>query len=261
MSNKLSIPVYLISLEQDCARRKALEKRFPKYYSDFIHIKAIDGRKLTAKEYYEATIEFFHKHKRPMSPAELGCSLSHIQALESFLKTDESFALIIEDDVIGLDSDLELIVESLTFFSSNSIVFVGCQEGLMNRYKYGFPLNNSLLKVPKYNYGNFSRTAAYMVSRKVAEVVLSYHKKNYITVADFWFDLLKGSNVNTYYINRLAHPLDLQDSNLEVERSKFKRGFFKKVLSYKVVMSRISQEVKFFYYKLKGYKNIGRFCE
>jgi glycosyl transferase family 25 len=82
------IPIYLISLEQDIKRREELQQRFPKNYNNFILIKAIDGRKLSAKDYYDKTITYFIEKKQIMSPAELGCTFSHIKALKEFLKTD-----------------------------------------------------------------------------------------------------------------------------------------------------------------------------
>ncbi len=36
----------------------------------------------------------------PLTPGELGCTLSHLQALQLFLDTDDQYALILEDDAI-----------------------------------------------------------------------------------------------------------------------------------------------------------------
>src|SRR5690554_7645668 len=99
--------IYLVSLEQDTERREKLKERFPETYNEFIHINAVDGRILSAKEYYQKTLPYFISQNKVMSPAELGCTLSHIKALEAFLQTNEPYALILEDDVIGSDQDLD----------------------------------------------------------------------------------------------------------------------------------------------------------
>ena len=104
---KFNIPIYLVSLEQDTKRREELKLRFPNHYDDFIQINAVDGRKISAKEYYDKTIEYFIKTNKTMSPSELGCTLSHIKALEEFIKTNNNYALILEDDVIGEDKDIK----------------------------------------------------------------------------------------------------------------------------------------------------------
>lgn len=131
----INIPIYLVSLKDDIKRRKELEKRFPKYYSSFIHIEAVDGRKLYAKEYFDATSSFFNKHKRPMSPSELGCTLSHIKALEQFLSTDESFALILDEDII-VDNSMLIFINFLKDIGVNKISLAGFDGFSMEEENY-----------------------------------------------------------------------------------------------------------------------------
>ncbi|MFA7418026.1 MAG: glycosyltransferase family 25 protein, partial [Acholeplasma sp.] len=107
MNSKKSIPIYLISLPQDVERRAVLKDQFPRYYDQFIHIQAVDGRKLPAQEYFTKTLPFLKKYNRPMTPAEVGCALSHIKALEAFLETDATHALVLEDDIIGSDENID----------------------------------------------------------------------------------------------------------------------------------------------------------
>lgn len=231
MSNKLSIPVYLISLEKDCARRKALEKRFPKYYSDFIHIKAIDGRKLTAKEYYEATIEFFHKHKRPMTPAELGCSLSHIKALNDFIKSDYKYALIIEDDIIGCDSDIDIAMQAISTLKQSDFLLLGGQQGLAKRFQLGKKdTSNGLMRVSGFSKKFVARTCCYVVSRVTAQHILDYQSKQ-LSLADKWDVFFKNTDVNFYFKDVFEHPLDLKNSHIEAERRSLDKSFLRKLFS------------------------------
>lgn len=256
----IDIPIYLVSLKQDVARREKLKERFPETYSSFQHIEAVDGRLLPAKEYFEKTIGFYSYHKRVMTPAELGCALSHIQALTEFLNTSSSHAMIIEDDIIGKDEDFKLIADFIKAeFKGEGIAYCGCQDGLMNRYKYGKPIGNDVLKVVYSNRGEFPRAAAYIVSRKTAESILSFHNEQFITVADFWFDLLKEFKGNIYYLPVLSHPLDLGDSNIENERLSVNRNIVQKIFSRDVLLliyRRVVKEIKRLWYKLQGHVQV-----
>ncbi len=257
---KVSSLIYLISLKNDLQRREKLKKQFPNTYEKLVKIDAVDGRIIESKEYYKYIYPFFVKYNRIMLPAELGCSLSHIKALEFFLTTSESFALIIEDDIIGREEDIEAIFGQIDFLDENSILFCGCQDGLMNRYKYGYKVPNSkLLKVPYSIRGNFSRTAAYLVSRNIAYEIIKFHKNTNITVADYWFDILNKANVNIYYQNVLSHPIDLTNSIIEQERNENSKSFYQKVFSknvFKLVFHRLINELKLYFYLICGAKNI-----
>lgn len=254
-----NVGIYLISLKNDHERRKILQERFLGTYSIFEHIEAIDGREIKASDFYKKTIDFNLAHKRLMSPSELGCTLSHIKALESFLASNKEIALIIEDDILGDDKDVFFILNTLKKIKNNSIVFCGCQDGLMNRYKYGYIIGNDFLKVPLRCYGNFSRTAAYAVTRDAAEKILQYHYLKKYTIADFWFEILKNSNINLYYISRLKHPTNLDNSAIENDRKIFEKKIWRKVFSldfFPLVYRRLRNEFFLYLYKINGVVNI-----
>lgn len=261
MINKLNYPIYLVSLEQDIARRALLAQRFPKYYPDFISVKAVDGRKLPAKEYYDLTITFFKKHKKLMSPAELGCSLSHIQALESFLKTDESFGLIIEDDVIGTDSDLELIQKKLSQLSEDSLLLCGGQVDLPSKkFRYGsYDKKSEIYKIATFSNLFVYGTCCYIVTKKSAQQILTYHKKG-ITLADKWDEFFVETATKIYYINILQHPEELGNSHIEADRLVFKNQSLLQKLFAKDGMlkaiRRLYWEAKRFSLIVTGYKKI-----
>lgn len=251
--------IFLVSLKQAEKRREALKANFPSLYKKFIHIDAVDGRLLNAKEYFDKIKPFSLKHKRIMTPSELGCSLSHIKALSEFLKTDANYALIIEDDIIGSDKDIEKLSSSLASSNFEGLVFLGCQEGLLNRYKYVRLDKNGFYKIPFSNRMNFSRTAAYAVSRKIAKDILDFHNTKYITVADYWFETLRNSRGKFYYLPGLKHPLDLSDSLIEADRMHIEKSIFSKLFSpkiFKLFFKWTFRELKLWIYLFLGYKNI-----
>lgn len=230
-------PIYLVSLEQDITRRHRLEESFPENYKNFIHIKAVDGRKLTAKDYHNKTIDFFLQNGRIMSPAELGCTLSHINALEQFLKTDHPCALILEDDVIGNDQDIDGLAKLSIKLDSNSLLLCGAQQGLPRRYQFGKWLTSKgVYEVCKLSYPFIFRTCCYLVTRKSAQEILDYHAKH-LTLADKWNHFFEGTSTKIYYVNTLSHPKDLASSHIEDDRAKFKnQSFAQKLFSINAPM-------------------------
>ena len=76
--------IYLISLEKDRERRERFTLSFPITSERVRHIQAVDGRQLDAKTYFDKTNNFVYTNNRMMTPSELGCTLSHCFALETF---------------------------------------------------------------------------------------------------------------------------------------------------------------------------------
>lgn len=258
MKQKLNIPIYLVSLEQDVARREKLKERFPETYSSFQHVKAVDGRVLPAKEYFDKTQGFYQKYKRIMLPAELGCTLSHIKALETFLASGEEFGLILEDDIIGNDEDIYRISSVSACLDENTLLLCGGQEGLNKRYQLFKQTKQRLIhEVAQFSYQFVYRTCCYLVTKKSAQEILHYHLKKHITLADKWDVFFIKSNAKILYTDTLQHPDDLADSHIEADRTLNKKTFFRKLFAkdslYKV-LRRLYWEVKSFSLILAGYK-------
>jgi glycosyl transferase, family 25 len=256
-----NMPIYLVSLESDLNRRKTLELQFPKTYKDFIHIPAVDGRKLSAKEYYDKTINYYLNTKKTISPSELGCTLSHINVLESFLKTDAKFALIIEDDVIGSDNDINKISRLVDLLDDNSLFICGGQNGLTNRgYLFAKKISSTkLYLIAKFFHNRIFSTACYVVSKKTAKEILEYHKK-ILTLADRWGEFFKYTETNIYYLDILKHPEDLSNSHIEQDRNIMKEtNILKKLFSCalpKLIYRKVKTLLVSLYYKKIGYSNL-----
>lgn len=229
---KNNFPIYLVSLEKDCSRRNELLKTFPEKFNDFIHIKAVDGRNLKAKEFYEKTLPYYLDCNKVMSPAELGCTLSHIKALEAFLQTNKQYALILEDDVIGSDQELEIIFNLANNLENDSLLLCGAQEGLSRRHQLGKWIDNKgVYEVSKFSYSFVFRTCCYVVTRKTAQQIIDFHSIN-LTLADKWDCFFNNTSTKIYYINALHHPEDLADSHIEADRATFKnKTFIQKICS------------------------------
>lgn len=220
MKNRPELTTYLISLRIDENRRNRLASSFRDCYDRFILFEAIDGRALGVDAYYAAIASHFKCSKTLMTPGEVGCALSHIGVLEKFLISNERFALVIEDDVIGTDADLGYIDEITQYLDDHSILICGGQlhNRLTKRLVYGQRLVDKVYKVAEASKTYVSRTCCYVVSRDAAKKIIDY-QKNSLTVADDWGAFFGDTKFNFYFANILQHPQDLSLSNIEAFRN------------------------------------------
>lgn len=219
--NRKPYPIYLVSLDQDSAKREILKQRFPRHYSKMKRVNAVDGRKLSAQEFFDYIVTPIEYGHRLMLPGEVGCSLSHIHALESFLDSESDAALILEDDVIGDDSSIDAVLELTPSLPSEALMICGGQEGMPAR-KYIFGKETStegLYRLPPYSNSHIFRTCCYVVTQVSAKQILDVQKQS-MELADAWGKFFRGTMINIYYTNRLSHPKELAASHLEQDRSR-----------------------------------------
>ena len=258
MSNNMSI--YLISLQKDVYRRESLKKIFGSHYEKMKLIDAVYGSDLSQEFVINATRGYFNKYHKQMSPGELGCTLSHIKALENFLASDSSIGLILEDDVIGSDSDIEKIEGLKISVDDNIIVNCGSQQ-YSGKAKYllgkNVPEYDELMLIPKPLYSNLLGAFSYVVTKKSAQTILNSHKK-FIHVADHWGDILLDTDTKVYYINLFQHPdPDFCDSNLNYDRGSGYHNKGRKVFfSILKEIMRTYRRLEVLFYKSLGYVNV-----
>lgn len=254
-------PIYLVSLDQDSPKRESLAERFPRHYPKMKRVDAVDGRKLSAKEFFDyvsTPIEFGH---RLMLPGEVGCSLSHIHALESFLKSDAEAALILEDDIIGYDSSIDAIMELIPSLPPESLLICGGQEGMPAR-KYIFGKNAGtagLYRLAPYSNNHIFRTCCYVVTRISATQILETHRQS-LKLADAWGKFFDETTTRIYYTNKLAHPRELSASHLEQDRSRFGHksalGRIRIISRIKHRFSRIARKLGALLCLIRGYRRV-----
>ncbi len=254
ISMQKKTPIYLISLAQDSQRRKELKQKFPKSYAQFIQIEATDGRQLTATEYYEKAIKFFRKSNRIMLPTELGCTLSHIHALEEFIKTNSQYALILEDDVEGEDKDIIKILNLIKNFEPKSLLI--CGRIANKNYPFGKKTSiEGLYEISHLTHQFIHRAWSYVVTKKSANEIIEYHKHN-LTIADWWNDIFKDTDTKIYYTNILSHPICRAKSHMETDRAQFNQSLWEKITSIKSIKHKLKKEIVKVIIQLKGYKKI-----
>lgn len=254
-----SIPIYLISLKKDSERRELLTTRFPYFSQQFILIDAVDGRELSASEYYLQILPYFKTHRRLLTPSELGTTFSHTKTLSKFLEGDAEFALIIEDDIIGDDEDIEHLLTLIQQLDNQTLLSGGGLQGVNTRYLLGkkSQLQNTYITASLAN-PPITRACAYIVSRFVADCILEHHQNN-LTTADDWGAILKDTGIKIYYTDILRHPNDLSASNIESERQAQESTLINKLLGpggIKRACMKLYREVALPFYKLAGYEKL-----
>jgi len=155
---------YVLNLATARDRLSDMESRLAAAGLSYERIDAVDGRRLTLP-----IPEFDERRHRLMTgrrpiPAEIGCYLSHLKAIDAFLATGDSHALILEDDA-RFDAGLASVIEAALAWSPAWDVLRLSTVG-RDRVVPVIPLGHgSSLGV------NLTRTkgaAAYMLNRRAA---------------------------------------------------------------------------------------------
>ena len=105
---------YLINLDRSPDRLSAMQAQFERLEMPWERICAFDGNWIEAVDPEIVDQKAFRwRHHAHLRKGEIGCYLSHIKALETFLgHRDQSVALILEDDVF-LPHDLPEVLDGL----------------------------------------------------------------------------------------------------------------------------------------------------
>ncbi|MEM1973993.1 MAG: glycosyltransferase family 25 protein [Thermoplasmata archaeon] len=228
---------YVISMSQAVERREKLKTQFKQTYSNFEIIEGVDGKNLIAAEYFEKIKCYYDKYLRIVTPGEVGCALSHTRVYETFLKSSDNYALILEDDVIGTDKDIDEIIiiadRIKKEISKDFLWIVGGMEGL-DKSKLFLETTrvSNVFLVKELSRRYLYRTVCYVITKNVARRILEI-QRSCLHVADEW-DKIVPSDVPILYSEILKHPME-NNSYIETERNKLKKAY-KEIISKSLKM-------------------------
>lgn len=99
------VQTWVINLDRAPERLARIGGQLQRLGLPFTRLPAVDARDLTPAQ-RAALDEPAYRHQHGMAPAlgELGCYLSHVEAMRLFLASDAACALVLEDDVLLHDS-------------------------------------------------------------------------------------------------------------------------------------------------------------
>lgn len=98
--NIYDIPILVISLKKDIARKTEITAALNKLGLKFDFIDAVYGKDLTHDEINSVYYHDKSLLKRKINNNEIGCALSHFKAYEFILQNKMDKAIILEDDAI-----------------------------------------------------------------------------------------------------------------------------------------------------------------
>lgn len=222
----------VLTLLKDEKRRCALMLNFKVTYSQFNFFYGFN------KEYAE-TYKKNNIVKKSMTASEISCSLGHLNILDDFLTSSKDYIFILEDDILGEDSDFNRINKVLSSLNGDFILFVGGLNGLnCRKYLYGeiIDADKKIFKIPAIYHCYIARTCCYIVTKKIASKI-SRKQHEFLDLADNWGRLLDAKD-RVYFCDILKHPIDLSDSNIEKDRLKLKgKNIFSRIIKSGVLAS------------------------
>ncbi len=92
------VACYLINLDRSPQRLADMLPRLEELGVAFERVPGVDGMTLSEGEFAAQTRE--NRYYKPLRRGEVGCQLSHLKTLQSFLASDARYALVLEDDAL-----------------------------------------------------------------------------------------------------------------------------------------------------------------
>lgn len=160
--NLLHIPVYYINLDKDTDRLTYIEKQLSELnFLKYKKIEAIDGN------------NYKNKINAPnISSADIGCTMSHMKALEEFLGSNNDLAIVCEDDADFSNlknTNIKVEIDVNSMHSNNGLADFCLQLAVLSREE--MPINFELHERSFWDFG----TTVYLVNRKYAETMIEYY--------------------------------------------------------------------------------------
>ena len=188
-------------------------------------VPGVKGRDLLAKNYFQQIYRYFGETGRLISPAEAGCSLSHLEIYRQFTQSAGTHALVFEDDVIVDPKSLGIIFQLAQLpLPDRYILHLGGQEGLEHRIaKARGKLNDrefDVWEVCPQDLKYILRTVAYILPKVTAAALLDLFDGGIAVADDFDYFLNYGAIDRFYFCNMTRHPADLEGSTIQTERQR-----------------------------------------
>ena len=218
-------PIYYLNLDDQTDRRQYMEDQFEYWQiENYERISAYDGR--------EDDLGHIIKGAYPnmMTSGEIGCTTSHLKALQHFLETSDSpYAIIMEDDCS---------LETVMHWNFTWDDFVAYTPYDYDVIQLAIICTGDIhVKIHKRFVNDFS-TACYMINRRHAQKLLDFHVRgdkykldNGVKPRPVADDLIYNSG-NTYSIPLLLYKTDLGSSIHPEHIDAFHKGNYQAQLHY-----------------------------
>ena len=159
---------YIINLDRAPERWAHIQEIFSNTNVIPCRVAAVDGNAMTLPHPDFNKKRFYLFHGRNINIYEVACYFSHLKAIAAFLATDETHAMICEDDIFLQPSLNDLLGELMNLTSSWDIIrLTGLNRGkTLNAKQLGH--NYDLV----IHLGRLKGAGAYLINRKAAQAFM-----------------------------------------------------------------------------------------
>ena len=158
---------YIINLRSAGQRWDTICRNIDPLGIPYTRIEAIDGNRHAVNPHEYNRMRYNITHGKTTNPREVGCYLSHLKALRSFLDSGHNFGMILEDDIELPPNILDLIQAAQKQAAHWDLL-------RLSAHKPGHPLPIADLPdghVLAYNTKVLKNTGAYLVNRHAAQCI------------------------------------------------------------------------------------------
>ncbi len=198
---------YIVNLDGAHQRWALMEQSLAGSPLTLHRVPGVDGSKLTLPYDGFDAERFRRRHGRTINPREIGCYLSHVKAMATFLESGESHAAICEDDLVllpGFNRVLERAMEYRRYW--NILRLTGLSTGHA-RPVVALDEKHHLC----VNFGRMKGAGMYLVDRKAAEaftrhLVPMWLPYDHAFDREWWFGL-KAASVIPFPVSQVDSGL------------------------------------------------------
>jgi len=189
---------FVVNLEKDWDRWAHVSSDLEKLRLNFERFPAVYGRDLIAAEralHYDP-VKARWRQARDLTPAEIGCALSHLGVYRQISKRDLPHAFVLEDDVSLMPDTPELLDALVPFMGADQARICLLSPAKGQTDLPGQPLGNGYA-MQSFESGYF--TSSYMITRAAAEILLGdLHPVS--DVADCWSRLRRIPQLEIFVV-------------------------------------------------------------
>ncbi len=199
---------YIINMDSAVERWEHVKAAFSVTGIPFQRIPGVNGRALQfpIPEFNERL--YRRRHGKLPNPGQIGCYLSHLLALDTFLESDREFGIICEDDIRPV-RNLRCIVEEAIAYRNDWDILRLC--GFHNSHPRPFAQLSDGYSLA-VNFTRLCGTGAYMLNRRAAEILREGLKPMWLPI-DHALDREWAYGLNAASIHPL--PISQEDHSFE----------------------------------------------
>lgn len=199
---------YVINLERSVERRKHIIKEIEKHNLNYELVKAVEGAALPRDEFERlCNMDVVRQNPKWLNPGMIGCSLSHLSVYRKICESDETAALVLEDDVILPDDFGEFLSSVKKYLKQNEVILLHYMsfETLKLSKQQSDSVNKNYQILSPCSLRGVNSGAAYIITRSAAQH-LAENLLPIDTGPDAWSDFIAKGKLKTV---RCVYPMNV----------------------------------------------------